>query len=106
MASFRSWLIASLLVVSIPIAADETEGAVFAHKGTIDVIDFETSRLVVSGYEFQVPLDTPVSIRGGTGAFSLLQQGMKTEVVYREFPDGRIALQIDQLPDNVEIQQF
>lgn len=93
-----SWLSAA--------ATPGVEAPIFTHKGTVDVIDLEANRLVISGLGFEVPLDATVTIRGGVGAFTLLQQGMKAEVVYYEYPDTRVAISIDQLPDNVEIEQF
>lgn len=99
-------LICSLAFAPLLSSAQDGEAPVYSHKGTVDVIELASNRLTVSGMAFEVPLDTPVNIRGAAGAFSLLQQGMKAEVVYREYPESRVAIQIDQLPDNVEIEQF
>jgi hypothetical protein len=79
---------------------------VLTHRGTIDVIDLESNHVVISGMNFEVPLDVPVTIRGGAGAFTLLQEGMKAEVVYYDYPDTRVAISLDQLPDNTQIEQF
>ena len=106
-------LIPSFLLIPVlgmpPLVAAAERGddvPVFVHKGTVDVIDLESSRLMVSGMEFEVPAEVTVTIRGGPGAFTMLQEGMKAEVVYREYPDARVATQVDQLPDNAEIEQY
>jgi len=111
------FLAAMLWVPAIPLLAAEpasgggaaaeirSDVAVLMHRGTIDVLDLEENRLLVSGMSFEVPLETTVNIRGTTGAFSLLQEGMQAEVTYYEYPDRRVAIDITQLPDNVAIEQ-
>lgn len=109
----RILIVAGLLCAALPglgeVRAAEQPGSqapVLTHQGTIDGIDLETNSVIISGMRFEVPLDAPVTIRGGAGAFTLLQEGMKAQVVYYEYPDTRVAISLDQLPDNLEIQQF
>lgn len=106
-----SHVLAGAAMLLLPIApwAAERPGQsapVFTHQGVIDLIDPEKQQLVISGMRFEVPLDAPVTIRGGPGAFSLLQAGMKAQVVYYEYPDAQVAITLDQLPDNTELPQF
>jgi len=86
--------------------AAESEPMVVSDRGIIRQLDFEKNTMVVGGMEFSVPLETPVTLRGGAGAFTMLEVGMKAEVVYKQFPDERVAMTVDQLPDNTEIPEF
>ena len=86
--------------------AAESEPMVVSDRGIIRQLDFENNTMVVGGMEFVVPLDTPVTLRGTAGAFTLLVVGMKAEVVYKQFPTERVVLTVDQLPDNTEIEEF
>lgn len=95
-----------LWATSLSLIAAESEPMVVSDRGIIRELDFEKNTMVVGGMEFSVPLDTPVTLRGGAGAFTLLEVGMKAEVVYRQFPDERVAMTVDQLPDNTEILEF
>jgi hypothetical protein len=88
------------------VGATRSDAPVFVHRGDIDVLDLENNQLVVAGMGFEAPLEVTVSIRGTASAFSLLQEGMKAEVAYYEYPDRRVAINISQLPDNLEIEQF
>ncbi|MCP5180047.1 MAG: hypothetical protein H6994_09205 [Pseudomonadales bacterium] len=96
------------LVVGAPLWAEEPENvdAVEADAGFIRALDFENNTMVVGGWQYAVPLDTPVTIRGGNSAFTLLTVGMKAEVTFRFTESGRVALAVDQLPDNKIIEEF
>ena len=83
----------------------EGEPVIMTDRGVINALDFENNTMVIDGSGYVVPLDTTVTIRGSSGAFTLLVVGMKAEVVYKELPTERMALQIDQLPDNTEIEE-
>ena len=86
--------------------AAESEPMVLSKSGVIRQVDLEKNTMVVDGMQIVVPLDTPVTLRGAAGAFSMLEVGMKAEVVYKEMPTERIALTVDQLPDNTEMEEF
>ena len=50
--------------------------------------------------------DLVVEIRGGPGAFTMLQEGMKAVVTYRVISASeRHAVSIVQLPDNVAVDE-
>ncbi len=104
----KRMLIVMLLLgaTSMSLFAAESEPMVVSDRGIIRQLDFEKNTMVVGGMEFVVPLDTPVTLRGSAGAFTLLAIGMKAEVVYKQFPTERVALTVDQLPDNTEIEEF
>lgn len=101
-------LIGMLLLgtTNISLLAAEAEPMVVSDRGIIRQLDFENNTMVVGGMEFVVPLDIPVTLRGSAGAFTMLAVGMKAEVVYKQFPTERVALTVDQLPDNTEIEEF
>ena len=101
-------LIGMLLLgtTNISLLAAEAEPMVVSDRGIIRQLDFENNTMVVGGMEFVVPLDTPVTLRGAAGAFTMLAVGMKAEVVYKQLPTERVALTVDQLPDNTEIEEF
>lgn len=104
----KRMLIVMLLLgaTSMSLFAAESEPMVVSDRGIIRQLDFEKNTMVVGGMEFVVPLDTPVTLRGSAGAFTMLAIGMKAEVVYKQFPTERVALTVDQLPDNTEIEEF
>lgn len=103
----RMWIGMLLLgATSMSLFAAESEPMVVSDRGIIRQLDFEKNTMVVGGMEFVVPLDTPVTLRGSAGAFTMLAIGMKAEVVYKQFPTERVALTVDQLPDNTEIEEF
>ncbi len=87
------------------LVAAESEPMVLSDRGIIQQLDFENNTMVVGGMQFVVPLDTPVTLRNAAGAFTMLVVGMKAEVVYKEFPTERVAMTVDQLPDNTEIEE-
>jgi len=91
---------------SLGLVAAESEPMVRSDRGIIRHLDFEKNTMVVGGMEFVVPLETPVTLRDAAGAFTMLVVGMKAEVVYKELPTERVALTVDQLPDNTEIEEF
>jgi hypothetical protein len=106
-----SW--AFLAVAAPPLQAEEeeegrgnTEYAEQEYQGVIRKVSVEDNALEVSGWYFDVPADVPVSIRGGPGALSMLAEGMQVIVLYRVVGDARVALAIDQLPDNQEMPEF
>lgn len=104
----KRMLIGMLLlgVTTMSLHAAESEPVVMSERGIIRQLDFEENTMVVGGSEFVVPLDTPVTLRGAAGAFTMLAVGMKAEVVYKQFPNERVAMAVDQLPDNTEIEEF
>lgn len=83
-----------------------TEYAEQEYQGVIRKVSLESNAIEVSGWYFEVPVDVPVTVRGGPGALSLLAEGMQVIVLYRLVDDVRVALAIDQLPDNQEMPEF
>ncbi len=73
------------------------------YQGIVREVDLEASTITVSGWLFKVPMDTPVTVRGSHGALSMLAEGMQVDVSFRQKAEDRLALAIDQLPDNQEV---
>ena len=94
--------------VAAPLGAQEIPPnyAEEEYQGVVRKVSIEDSKLVVSGWIFDVPADAPVTIRGTHGALSMLQEGMQVSVIYRMAEKTRVVLSIDQLPDNHEIPEF
>lgn len=76
------------------------------HAGIIRGLDFEANRIVVGGWAFSVPLDTPVTVQGTHSAFTLLKTGMVVQITYQAVKNGRVAVTIDQLPDNQPVPEY
>ena len=87
----------------LPPALETDEFAAEELRGLVQQIDVASNTLEVSGWQFEVPLDVPVTVRGGPAALSMLEDGMQVYVVYRTEGEARIALSVDQLPDNEEL---
>ena len=64
--------------------------------GTIQQLDFAANQMIVDGYRYRVPVDVQVEIRGSYGAFTMLTEGMKINMVYRVISESdREVLQIE-----------
>ncbi len=82
------------------------EAAVMEAEGTIHAVELEGNTLVIDGVRFHVAFDAKVEIQGTYGAFSLLQPGMKVFFEYRRHtPTNLEIFDIEQLPDNYEIEE-
>ena len=73
-------------------------------EGLIEDLDFGGNTMIFQGVRYQMAPDLQVEIRGGPGAFTMLQVGMKAVVTYRVISASeRHAVVIRQVPDNVRI---
>jgi len=93
---------------------EEMQGGAAARttRGEIETVDLNDRSAIISGYKyyFGSPNDeSPVEVKmykSNYGAFELLQPGMKVEVLYGEEVDGRSAIEVQQLSDNVVIGDY
>lgn len=76
--------------------------------GVIRSIDLEKRQAEISGYIFDFgPPGLPIKIlmeSGSSGAFEMLDPGMKVEVIYGDLGTARIAVQVRQLPYDADIE--
>ena len=73
--------------------------------GTIQELDFGHNSMVLDGNIYFAATDIKVEIRGSFGAFTMLQTGMKVEIIYRVIsPSEREITEIRQLPDNTVLE--
>jgi hypothetical protein len=73
--------------------------------GTIQQLDFGANQMIVDGYRYRVAVDVQVEIRGSYGAFTMLQEGMKINMVYRVISESeREIITVEQLPDNSNLE--
>lgn len=73
-------------------------------EGVIEDLDFGANTMIFGGVRYYMAPDLTVAVRGGPGAFTMLQVGMKAVVTYRVISASeRHAVQIEQLPDNVAV---
>ena len=92
---------------------DMDDGAVMARttRGVIHAIDLAKRMARISGYiyEFGSP-DDPATVGikmydSDFGAFEMLRPGMKVEVVYGDADDIRIAVRLQQLADDADMEE-
>lgn len=75
-------------------------------EGMIEALDFGANTMIFQGVRYQMAPDLSVEIRGGPGAFTMLQVGMKAIVTYRVISaTERHAVNIQQLPDNTALDE-
>jgi hypothetical protein len=77
-----------------------------SRAGVIEALDFASSSLIVSGYQYDVGVDTKVEIGGSYGAFTMLQPGMRIRFDYLVVSrsERRMVL-IQELPAHVAIDE-
>lgn len=74
--------------------------------GTIQELDFGRNSMVLGGNIYRAATDIRVEIRGSFGAFTMLQTGMKVQILYRVIsPTEREVTEIKQLPDNTVLEE-
>lgn len=74
--------------------------------GIIEALDFDASTMVVSGYLYEVAVDTRVEIGGSYGAFTMLRPGMQIRFDYlRMSPSRRQMLVIEELPAGASVEE-
>ncbi len=77
-------------------------------QGVIRVVDLEKRQAEISGYIYDFgPPGLPIKIileSGSSGAFEMLDPGMKVEVMYGDLGTARIAVQIKQLSYDADIE--
>ncbi|MCZ6854553.1 MAG: hypothetical protein O7G86_11600 [Gammaproteobacteria bacterium] len=82
------------------------EAPVLEAQGTIHAVELEANSLVIDGVRFNVAFDAQVEIRGSYGAFGFLQAGMKVVFEYRRYsPSNLVIFDIEQLPDNADLEE-
>jgi len=75
-------------------------------EGMIEDLDFGANTMIFQGVRYHMAPDLSVEIRGGPGAFTMLQVGMKAIVTYRVISASeRHAVNIEQLPDNIALDE-
>lgn len=73
--------------------------------GTIQSLDFGANTMIFEGIRFQMAPELTVEVRGSHGAFTMLQPGMKAQVIFRVVSASeRHAISIVQLPDNAVLE--
>jgi predicted molibdopterin-dependent oxidoreductase YjgC len=77
-----------------------------SRSGVIEALDFASSSMIVSGYQYDVGVDTRVEIGGSYGAFTMLQPGMRIRFDYLVVSrsERRMVL-IQELPAHVAIDE-
>ncbi len=110
---FGSLLKAGLLTAGLLLAGAAHAAEVISElapemetEGAIQRLDFGANTMIFQGVRYQMAPDLVVEIRGGPGAFTMLQVGMKAVVTYRVISASeRHAVSIIQLPDNTVIEE-
>ena len=75
-------------------------------EGVIEDLDFGANTMIFEGVRYHMAPDLTVEIRGGPGAFTMLQVGMKAVITYRVVSASeRHAVLIQQLPDNTALDE-
>ena len=108
MKTFKSLLVVLLIgltqasmAASLSFLAPEKE-----RTGTIQQLDFGANQMIVDGYRYRVAVDVQVEIRGSYGAFTMLEEGMKINMVYRVISaSDREIVRVEQLPDNANLDE-
>lgn len=93
---------------------DMDEGAVMARttRGVIQAIDLENRTAEISGFIYDFgepddPLPVQVKMSGSEfGAFEMLRPNMKVEIVYGDTGEIRLAVRLQQLADDAELEVF
>ncbi len=89
------------LAASPSLLAPEKEGT-----GTIQALDFGANEMIVDGYRYRMAPDVVVEIRGSYGAFTMLVEGMRINMVYRVISGSdREVIKVEQLPDNSVVEE-
>ncbi len=91
---------------------DMDEGAVMASttRGVVESINLEDRTAQISGYTYDFgdpndPLPVKVTmLNSAFGAFELLLPNMKVEIVYGETEEIRLAVTLQQLADDAEME--
>jgi hypothetical protein len=108
--SFRDlWfvvLLAVLLTGAVNTAFAAQGNAQSSRTGTIQQLDFAAGSMILDGYRYNSTAEIQVEIGGSYGAFTMLQVGMKVQVLYRLVSSTqRDLLEVVQIPDNVAIEE-
>jgi len=95
------------LVFAFPAFAEDA-GVRMMHRDVIRSIDLDTRTGVIGGYAYQFGSAVqPVKVtmyNASTGALELLQPGMKVEVVYVDTDTTRLAISIQQLAQDEDVE--
>ena len=103
--SIRNLCFGALLAVMLgaPAAASAEDGGK-TRLGTIQQLDFAAGSMIVDGYRYHTSPGVHVEIAGSYGAFTMLQVGMKEQILYRVVsPSQRDLVKVVQIPDNFVI---
>lgn len=94
-------------LLAIMLAASGAASAADGGKtrlGTIQQLDFGAGSMIVDGYRYHTSPELHVEIAGSYGAFTMLQVGMKVQIVYRVVSASqRDLVEVVQIPDNFVI---
>jgi len=106
--TFRNlWFGVALLVTLM--GAGGSAAAAVAEKtgtGTIQKLDFGAGTMIVDGNRYHSTPELRVEIAGSYGAFTMLEVGMKVQLVYRVVSASRRdVVEIIQIPDNYTIEE-
>jgi len=104
--SFRNLCLGWLTVVMLAGAIDSALAAgEKTRAGVIQQLDFAAGTMIVDGYRYYSAPELRVEIGGSYGAFTMLQVGMKVQIVYRLVSESRRDLvEVKQIPDNFTIE--
>ena len=92
---------------------EEMQGALTERitQGVIESVDLATRSVLISGFTYDfgsAATGDPVEVKmynSDGGAFELLQPGMKVEIAYSQFDDGRLAVRVQQLSNNAVLEE-
>ena len=97
-------LTSALSLASIAVADDFS---VIEDQGQIHSLDFGSNSLNISGVSYTVAIDADVEVDGTYGAYTMLQEGMRVEFVYRRFDEkSREITAISELPDSYQLEEY
>lgn len=106
--SFRNLWFGVLLIVMLAGAVNTASAAApeATRTGTIQKLNFADGSMILDGNRYYSSPELRVEIAGTYGAFTMLQVGMKVQIVYRVFSESRRdVIEIIQIPDNFAIDE-
>lgn len=96
-----------VLGCSVSAVAASDEFVVVHDQGKILKLDLANNTALIGGLLYRFAPDARVEIAGSFGAFTMLQEGMKVEYVYRRYSDeDREVIAMRQLPDNAVLEAY
>jgi len=104
-----SWFAVALLVILASVANFASAGVLAGEKiktGTIQKLNFSEGSMILDGNRYHTAPELRVEIAGSYGAFTMLEVGMKVQIVYRvESAVRRDVVEIKEIPSHVTIEE-